>query len=135
MELSDDEILAAADRIREQRGLRVVRECANCGTSFAAEPGERFCSTRCENAESRTTAAQVGAVSAGDDAKADIESRSYREHFARVANRPLTEADEAFIGVMERIRAYWSTREPLTVDSVDVIRQGREERLEQLTGQ
>lgn len=136
MELTDDEILEAADRIREQRGLKVVRECAQCGASFAAASGERFCTPECQNAAAHEQdETEVSSVSRRyfADQRPD---ESIRDYWVRTSNgRPLRDDEIEKIDVLELIQAYWAEREPLTVDSTELIRQGREERLKQFLEQ
>jgi hypothetical protein len=136
MEMSEDEILQEADRIRVKRGLRVARECGRCGDSFLGSGDERYCSNDCESASQRDVAErqhpepqQAGAL------PAIHEGETYREYFTRIASRPLNADDEAFFDAIDRIQAMWANAKGPRRNSLELIHEGREERLRQLTSQ
>jgi hypothetical protein len=134
MEMSEDEILEEADRIRVRRGLRVARECARCGNSFLAIGPERNCSdVVCRDAVNRRNAGAPAYERTNlDRIPPMLEGESYRAYFSRIANRPLTQEDEELLAAMERIQEIWSHLDGPFEDSTELIRREREARAEHL---
>lgn len=144
MELSDDEILEAADRIRTRRGLRVARECARCGVSFLAGGLERYCSEVCSDAATREhqapTVDQHDAITGPESLSGGESIREFivRER-AKLVERGemtaddarITDEDEAFIAATTRLddlRRTLSGSRVFDGDSTEILREEREKR-------
>lgn len=144
MEMSEEEILREAERIRARRGLRVARECAVCGKSFLARAQERYCSDDCQEiAQLETSVPPVPDPQHIVYLEVPRPGESGREFVVRTRaalvargemtaeEAELTPDDERRIEASEaldRLRERIGKRRLFDVDSTEVIRREREER-------
>lgn len=136
MEMSEEEILREAERIRARRGLRIARECASCGNSFLGNAQERYCSDACRMAAAREdTERAVPTPEHAYRVPAHRPGESEREYFTRIAGRPPTDEEEEMFAALDRIRAIWANATGTPENSLAIIHREREARLKQLTSQ
>jgi ribosomal protein S27AE len=133
MEMSEDEILEEADRIRARRGLRVARECARCSASFLASGDEQYCSGECQTAAAcEASARSQNSQVEGHSIPPSLPGESNREYLVRIAGRPPTVEEEEVLAAMDRIAEIWDKIGCPLEDSTELIRRMREERAEYL---
>jgi len=135
MAMTEQEIATAAARRSSAMRRRTTKPCAVCGNAFEGVAQRRYCSDRCRVGAARRRAEDAAAPPPAAPSVWDANPAAYPGHVPLDQlddDWPVRGADEPIDEFLQRVAERLSGGRTSDTDSVELVRQSREQRTEEL---